>query len=168
MPRYSDEWLIDKVLFEVTFGGGCACCSFNFMPNGNEGIIQSMSEFETDAANAEISALDKLPWPQEMKDQIWMERVRLRQYCKSNMKDYKKFWNEYGDEFSTWFRKQPEERLRKCFQLPRQEVMERLKNQNYILHQAFGTLLCGGEISCFFFLHLSNRNCIFLINLYPM
>ena len=96
-----------------------------------------------------------------------MERVRLRQYCKTNMKDYKQFWKEYGDEFSTWFRKQPEERLRKCFQLPRQEVMERLKNQNYILHQAFGTLLCGGEISCFF-LHLSNRNCIFLINLYPM
>ena len=68
MPRYSDEWLIDKVLFEVTFGGGCACCSFNFMPNGNEGIIQSMSEFETDAANAEISALDKLPWPQEVSE----------------------------------------------------------------------------------------------------
>ena len=36
------------------------------MPNGNAGLIQSMSEFETDAANAEISALEKLPWPQEV------------------------------------------------------------------------------------------------------
>ena len=66
MPRFSDEWLIDKVLFDVTFAGGCACCSFNFMPNGNAGLIQSMPEFETDAANAEISALEKLPWPQEV------------------------------------------------------------------------------------------------------
>jgi hypothetical protein len=31
-----------------------------FMPDGNAGIIRSMSELETDAANAEISALDKV------------------------------------------------------------------------------------------------------------
>lgn len=128
---------------DTTFGGGCACCSFNFMPNGNAGLIQSMSEFETDAANAEISALEKLPWPQELKDSIWMERVRLRQFCKGSMKEYKQFWTDHGENFEIWFLAQPIEKLRKWFQLPRQEVLERLKQQNYRFHTSFGTLLCG-------------------------
>lgn len=66
MPRYSDQWLIDKTMFDVVYGGGCACCSFNFMPNGTVGLIQSMSELETDAKEKEISDLAKLPWPQEV------------------------------------------------------------------------------------------------------
>ena len=74
----------------------------------------------------------------------------MRQFCKSNMKEYKSFWNE-NPEFSNWFLEQPEEKLRKWFQLPRQEVVERLKNQNYIFHQAFGTLLCGGKLVTFDF-----------------
>lgn len=66
MPRYSDQWLIDKTMFDCVYGGGCACCSFNFMPNGNAGLIQSMSELETDAKEKEMSDLDKLPWPPEV------------------------------------------------------------------------------------------------------
>lgn len=92
MPRYSDQWLIDRTLFDYVQGGSCACCSFNFMPSGTAGLIQSLSEFETDSANNEVAALDKLPWPADMKDQVWMERVRLRQFCKSKVSFVRMFF----------------------------------------------------------------------------
>jgi hypothetical protein len=74
-----------------------------------------------------------------------MERVRLRQFLKKKMKEYKDFWNNHGENFESWFQAQPAKKLRKCFQLPRQEVLERLKQQNFNLHQSFGTLLCAGK-----------------------
>jgi len=102
-----------------------------------------MSEFETDAANAEVSALERLPWPPDMKDQVWMERVRLRQFCKSKMNVYADFWKEHGDAYSTWFCDLPAQKLRKLFQLPRAEIVERLKHQNFKMHASFGTVLCA-------------------------
>lgn len=143
MPRFSDEWLIDRTLFDYVQGGSCACCSFNFLPNGTKGLIESMSEFETDAANAEVRALDALPWPADMKDQVWMERVRLRQFCKKKMPHYRDFWKEHGEEFQEWFRNSPSSKLRRLFQLPRSEIVERLKTQKYHMHAAFGTVLCA-------------------------
>ena len=144
MPRYSDQWLIDKTMFDYVQGGSCACCSgFLFMPGGTAGLIRSMSEFETDAANAEVSALEKLPWPQEMKDEVWKERVRLRQYCKKNMKDYKSFWDDHGESYRIWFQELTKKRLCRFFQLARTEVMERLQQQKFHMHAAFGTVLCA-------------------------
>jgi hypothetical protein len=144
MGRFSDDWLIDRTLFDYVQGGSCACCSFNFMPNGSAGLIESMSEFETDAANTEVSALDKLPWPADMIDQVWMERVRLRQFCKSNMKFYSEFWTEHGEDYGAWFCELPVQKLRRLFQLSRNEIVERLKTeQNYHFHASFGTVLCA-------------------------
>lgn len=144
MPRYSDKWLIDRTLFDYVQGGSCACCSgFLFMPNGTTGLIKSMSEFETDAANAEISALDKLPWPQDMKDEVWKERVRLRQYCKRNMHTYREFWEKHGEMYQSWFYSLPKQKLRRFFQLARTEIMERLVQEKFHLHAAFGTVLCA-------------------------
>ena len=144
MPRYSDEWLIDKTMFDYVQGGSCACCSgFLFMPGGTPELIRSMSEFETDAANDEVSALDKLPWPQEMKDEVWKERVRLRQYCKKNMKIYKSFWEDYGDRYQAWFHELSRLKIRRFFQLARTEVVERLQHQKFHMHAAFGTVLCA-------------------------
>lgn len=143
MPRFSDQWLIDKTLFDYVQGGSCACCAFNFLPGGTAGLIQSMSEFETDAANAEIGALEKLPWPPDMKDQVWMERVRLRQFCKGKMKEYRDFWREHGQSYAVWLNDVSVQKLRKLFQLPRSEIVERLKQQNYRFHSAFGTVLCA-------------------------
>ena len=73
-----------------------------------------------------------------------MDRVRLRQFCKNNMKVYKQFWSDHGEDFKSWFQLQSGEKLRKLFQLPRQEVLERLENQNFKLHKSFGTVLCAG------------------------
>jgi hypothetical protein len=141
MGRFNDEWLIDRALFDYVQGGSCACCSFAlFMPDGTAGLIQSMSELETDAANAEVAALDQLPWPPEMRDQVWMERVRLRLKLKTAMKDYKEFYEQHGDSYEHWFQQQAPSRLQKLFQLPRTEVTERLK-QEYSIHAAFGKLL---------------------------
>lgn len=102
-----------------------------------------MSEFETDTANAEVSALAKLPWPSDMKDQVWMERVRLRQFCKKNMSHYRDFWAEKELEYQDWFKNLPATKLRRIFQLPRSEIVERLKTQKYHMHAAFGTVLCA-------------------------
>jgi len=144
MPRFNDQWLIDRTLFDYVQGGTCACCSFNlFLPNGTAGLIESMSEFETDAAKAEVSALDRLPWPPDMKDQVWMERVRLRQFCKKSMKTYKKFWDTHGEDYEVWFYQLSKQQLRRWFQLPRTEIMERLQQQKFHLHASFGTVLCA-------------------------
>lgn len=143
MPRFNDQWLIDRTLFDYVQGGSCACCSFNFLPTGTKGLIESMSEFETDAANAEVSALAALPWPPDMKDQVWMERVRLRQFCKKNMIKYREFWEQHNEGYEAWFLDLPTERLRRLFQLPRSEIVERLKTQEYHMHAAFGTVLCA-------------------------
>ena len=89
MPRYSDQWLIDKTMFDVVYGGGCACCSFNFMPNGTIGLIQSLSELETDAKEKEVSALDKLPWPQEVRGHsTWGN-----EYCDVSLNHICTCWN---------------------------------------------------------------------------
>ncbi len=102
-----------------------------------------MSEFETDAANAEVNALAALPWPSDMKDQVWMERVRLRQFCKKHMGHYRDFWTEHDEDYQEWFRNMPSSKLRRLFQLPRSEIVERLKTQKYHMHAAFGTVLCA-------------------------
>lgn len=113
------------------------------MPGGTAGLIHSLSEFETDAANAEVNALDKLPWPQDMKDEVWKERVRLRQYCKRNMKTFKSFWEEHGENYESWFYELPKQTLRRFFQLARTEIMERLQQHKFHVHAAFGTVLCA-------------------------
>ena len=143
MPRFSDEWLIDRTLFDYVQGGSCACCSFaNFMPGGTAGLIQSLSELETDAAQREIDGLQTLPWPTAMKDQVWMERVRLRQKLKKDQATYRDFWKYHGQAYSEWLSTLPPQRLAQIFQLPRQEITERLK-QDYNIHAAFGTVLCA-------------------------
>jgi hypothetical protein len=143
MPKFSDQWLIDRTLFDYVQGGSCTCCAFNFLPGGTASIIQSMSEFETDAANAEISALDQLPWPPDMKDQVWMERVRLRQYCKRTMNKYKHFWEEHAEAYEEWFYQLSNQELCRYFQLPRTEILERLQQEKFHVHASFGTVLCA-------------------------
>ena len=88
MPRYSDDWVISKSLFEYTTGGSCQCCAFPaiFDPNGLKGLISSVSDLETDAANEEFNAAQQSPWPPEMRDSVWADRVRVRHKLKKEMK----------------------------------------------------------------------------------
>ena len=58
MPRFLDNWVVDRTMFEYVSGGTCACCGFpHLYPNGVTGLINSISDLETDAAQAEVSAL---------------------------------------------------------------------------------------------------------------
>ena len=151
MTRFNDEWLIDRTLFDYTMGGGCACCSFNFMPGGISGLIQDsmQSELETDAIQDEINSLHVLPWPNDLKDQVWMERVRIRQLLKVDMKQsYMPFVKEHFDNdeggYKDWLYTLEPRRLMNYFQLSRDDVQAYWnKESKYKIHAAFGTVLCG-------------------------
>ena len=148
MTRFNDEWLIDKTLFDYTMGGGCACCSFNFLPNGITGLIQDsmQSELETDAIQDEVNSLDILPWPVDLKNQVWMERVRLRQLLKKDMiPTYKEFFNVHGEGYKQWlYNEVTPRRMFNIFQLSRTELQNYWnKESKYNIHAAFGTVLCG-------------------------
>mmetsp|Transcript_4563 Transcript_4563/g.9308 ORF Transcript_4563/g.9308 Transcript_4563/m.9308 type:complete len:347 (+) Transcript_4563:321-1361(+) len=93
MPRFSDAWAVDKAMFTYISGGSCACCGFPhlFNPGGIEGLIHSMSDLETDAAKREVNAAMTSPWPTEMRDQIWSDRLLLRFKMKREMRHYREF-----------------------------------------------------------------------------
>jgi len=145
MPRFTDEWVVDRTLFEFVNGGSCACCGFNhlFMPNGVAGMIHSISDLETDAAETEVYALQNSPWPPEMREQVWADRVRLRLKLKQSMSDYSDFWKQHGDDFVEWIKTTlTPKQLKKLLQVPRAEITDSLRS-NYNIHSAFGIVLCA-------------------------
>lgn len=146
MPRYSDDWVISKSLFEYTTGGSCQCCAFPaiFDPNGLKGLISSVSDLETDAANEEFNAAQQSPWPPEMRDSVWADRVRVRHKLKKEMKDYKEFMDEVGEERLREFLEKDlgAVGVKKILQMPRSEVTNILSNR-YNSCAAFGTIMCA-------------------------
>jgi len=162
MPRYSDNWAVSKALFDYTAGGSCACCSFPtlFDPNGLKGLISSVSDLETDAANAEYNAAvsEESPWPPDMRDSIWADRVKVRYKMKKEMADYRAFWDEVGNSDGNGDSDGNGEGvenlkqfcmtelgavgLRKIFQMARSEVTDMLSNR-YSACSAYGTVMCA-------------------------
>ena len=107
MPRFSDEWVVDRVLFDYVSGGSCACCGLShslFLPNGTNDLITSMTDMETDQMNSEIDILNNNhhPWPKPLRDQIWSDRVKLKQKLKSSIQVYTQFWSQHGTAFTEW------------------------------------------------------------------
>jgi len=142
MPKFSDKWVVDRTLFEYVNGGSCACCGGAlFMPGGLDGMIKSVSDLETDAADAEIKAMARSPWPPEMREEVWSDRVRVRHKMKKEMSHYKEFWTEHGDDFTEWCKTGIEPKaLRKILQLSRSEIVDQLRSR-YAIHSAFGHVL---------------------------
>lgn len=146
MPRYSDEWLVDKALFEHQMGGDCVCCIIpNFDPDGLRGLINAVSDIETDAANAEYAAHQVSPWPPDMRDQIWGDRVRVRMRMKKEMPSYKSFIEEECGgivEFRKWCLGLDAKSLKQIFQMPKSEITDTLKNSyNVQTHSALGVVM---------------------------
>jgi hypothetical protein len=150
MPRFTDEWVIDRVLFDYVAGGSCACCGLqHFLPNNTTAdLIQCMSDLETDQAQQEVAALAFHPWPVELRDQIWADRVRLRQRLKRNAHVHVDFWKSHGTAFIDWCRRGTDNGNAECLQnhtrwlqLPRSEVMEYFREE-YNIHSAFAVVLC--------------------------
>mmetsp|Transcript_4541 Transcript_4541/g.6659 ORF Transcript_4541/g.6659 Transcript_4541/m.6659 type:complete len:286 (-) Transcript_4541:67-924(-) len=136
MPRFTDEWVVTKSLFEYTVGGQCDCCTFPsllFHPDGLKGLISSVSDLETDAADAEIKATESSPFPPEMREHIWADRVKVRFKMKKEMDSYKEFLQEVeGGEAGLihWCTEElGSTALRRIFQMPRSEVEEILTNR---------------------------------------
>eukprot|EP00522_Entomoneis_paludosa_P008232 CAMPEP_0172455390 /NCGR_PEP_ID=MMETSP1065-20121228/12042_1 /TAXON_ID=265537 /ORGANISM="Amphiprora paludosa, Strain CCMP125" /LENGTH=280 /DNA_ID=CAMNT_0013207851 /DNA_START=21 /DNA_END=863 /DNA_ORIENTATION=+ len=146
MPRFRDEWVIDRVLFDFVSGGSCSCCGLqHFLPNGTADLIGAISDLDTDQQKSEVAALAFHPWPPELRDQVWADRVRLRQKLKMDKKRYQEIWQDETQKqnFLEWCRT-PEtfRNFRRWFQLARTEVMETIQ-QKYNIHSAFGVVLCA-------------------------
>lgn len=148
MPRFTDEWVIDRVLFDFVSGGSCACCGLqHFLPNGTADLIGAVSDLETDQQTAEIAALNDHPWPTDLRDQVWADRVRLRQKLKLDKKQYQAMWNNTNEDearaFEEWcWQPSTYQNYRRWFQLSRTEIMETIQ-QKYNIHSAFGVVLCA-------------------------
>lgn len=143
LPLASSLSLVDRVMFDYVSGGSCACCGFqHFLPNGTSDLVDAISDLDTDQANHEKAALQNHPWPADVRDQVWADRVRLRQKLKKDRSRFAEFWEAHGEGFARWLR-QPEtvQRLRRWLQLPRTEVMEVIQ-QKYNIHSAFAVVLC--------------------------
>ena len=143
MPRFRDEWVIDRVMFDYISGGSCACCGFqHFLPNGTADLVDAISDLDTDAAQMEKAALANHPWPADVRDQVWADRVRLRQKLKRDRGRFADFWSAHGQAFEAWCRTDAvTSNLRRWLQLPRTEVMEVIQAK-YDIHSAFGVVLC--------------------------
>lgn len=143
MGRFSDQWVIDKTLFEFIAGGSCACCGFAalFAPGGLAGMIQACSDIETDAAKAELDASARSPWPPEMRDDVWAGRVKLRLKMKREMKRYNEFFNavDLNDCFIFCMDTFNQRELVRMFQMPKAEISEIMKQ--YDIHGPFAAVL---------------------------
>ena len=162
MPRFSDEWVVDRVLFDYVSGGSCACCGIShslFLPNGTMDCITSMTDLETDQMNAEIDILssDLHPWPKVLRDQIWCDRVKLKQKLKSSIAKYTNFWSQHGAAFTEWLfiinnnidyctesendkNRDNVKFLQRCLQMSRDELTNHIQ-QEYSIHSAYMVVL---------------------------
>jgi len=111
------------------------------MPGGVDDLIKAVSDLETDAANAEIRANSTSPWPSNMREEVWSDRVRLRHKMKKEMNNYKEFWNEHSVDFSEWCKTGIKAKsLHKMLQISRSEIVDCLRSK-YGIHSAFGRVL---------------------------
>eukprot|EP00591_Stephanopyxis_turris_P004187 CAMPEP_0195514940 /NCGR_PEP_ID=MMETSP0794_2-20130614/6173_1 /TAXON_ID=515487 /ORGANISM="Stephanopyxis turris, Strain CCMP 815" /LENGTH=281 /DNA_ID=CAMNT_0040643299 /DNA_START=158 /DNA_END=1003 /DNA_ORIENTATION=- len=133
-------------MFEFVSGGACQCCGFNhlFLPDGLKSLVDACTDLETDAANNELAAAEKSPWPPEMRNQVWADRVRLRTKMKREMADYRKFFdkNERSDVERWCIDTLGAKGLRRLFQMPRKEISPIL-GSGYNIHSAYAIVLCA-------------------------
>lgn len=122
-----------------------------------------MSDLETDAANQEIDAAKMSPWPEDMRDGIWTDRLLLRYRMKKEMRGYRHFLEEVvrnhhhdGDDATTPIdikkaipilhnfctKHLTPFQLRQIFQLPRSELPEILKTKYKIHASAYAIVFC--------------------------
>jgi hypothetical protein len=146
MGRFNDEWVVDRVLFDYVAGGACACCGFqHFLPgNSTADLIQAVSDLDTDQVQHELYALDKIehPWPIELRDAIWADRVRVRHKLKREMKLYRTFTEQHGTAWQIWCREQPIPSWQRWLQVPRSEILDMVRS-TYQIHAAYAVVLCA-------------------------
>mmetsp|Transcript_19176 Transcript_19176/g.27302 ORF Transcript_19176/g.27302 Transcript_19176/m.27302 type:complete len:304 (-) Transcript_19176:1177-2088(-) len=145
MSRFSDEWVIDRTMFDFTQGGSCNCCGLPHLFNtgGIKGLIDACTDLETDAAALELNAMEKSPWPPQMREEVWGDRVKLRLKMKREMKKYKSFFeNHNAKNVQEWcLNTLGVDGLRRIFQMPRSEIKHIIET-NYGICSAYSIVLC--------------------------
>jgi len=145
MPRFKDEWVVHKTLFDFLLGGSCACCGNKALFDSDlKTLIDQCTDLETDTASAELQAAENSPWPPDMRNEVWAGRVKLRMRMKRERKAYREFFEQYTPEAIQSFLcdELGVDGLRKIFQLPRSMISETLRDQYGIpKHCAYGALM---------------------------
>jgi hypothetical protein len=155
MPRYRDDWIIDRVMFDYVSGGSCNCCGIQynrFLFHTTPDLIATVSDLDTDQMTTEIASLNTHPWPVELRDQVWSDRVKIRQKCKLSMKTYRAFWTQYGEQLREWLLCRSDEEknsfatidrlrtLQRSLQMSRSELVQIIQEQ-YQIHSAYSLVL---------------------------
>jgi hypothetical protein len=91
MPRFTDAWVMDRVLFDYMSGGSCACCGIPYSSllvfgSDTSDLIRAASDLDDVAVRTETNALDA--WPQDLRETVWSDRIRLRQKLKISRKAF--------------------------------------------------------------------------------
>ena len=55
MGRFSDDWVVDRSMFEYVNGGSCTCCGMSHMGMNMMEFMQACSDLETDDGKKEVS-----------------------------------------------------------------------------------------------------------------
>ena len=110
-----------------------------FQPDGLKGLIDACTDIETDAAENELNTPS--PWPPQIREQVWADRVRLRLKMKQEMKTYRIFFEKYSIEdirsFCVSGKNSPI--LKRIFQMPRQLILDAIKE--YGIHSSYSNVL---------------------------
>jgi hypothetical protein len=147
MTRFSDEWVVDRTMFDFIQGGSsCACCGLPhlFNPGGIKGFIEACTDIEADAAASELDALEKSPWPPQMREEVWGDRVKLRLLMKRGMKKYKKFFKDHSvAQIREWcLSERNTDELRRMFHMPRSEIKHIIET-TYGIYSSYSVVLCA-------------------------
>jgi len=137
MGRYSDDWVVDRTMFEYVNQGSCTCCGISHMGMNMMEFMQACSDLETDDGKKEADT----PWPPFMREEIWQDRVKLRKGMKGEMAKYLKRVDDIP-AMKDYFKSLKLKEQRQIFQFPRDELSE-IAKQQYNTQEAYLVVLCA-------------------------
>jgi hypothetical protein len=138
MGRFTDDWVVDRSMFEYVNSGGCACCGISHMGMDMMQFMAACSDIETDDGKKEVMS----PWPEFMREEVWADRVKIRKNMKAEMAKYKTFMDAHGAGVAKWLLSLSSTLKSRIFQLPRAEVSSIVEN-NYDIRGAYMVVFCA-------------------------
>jgi len=59
MPQFTDDWVVDRAMFEYVNSGGCSCCGISHMGMDMMQFMAACSDLETDDGKKEVQVSRK-------------------------------------------------------------------------------------------------------------
>ncbi|GMI48030.1 hypothetical protein TrCOL_g4805 [Triparma columacea] len=138
MGRFTDDWVVDRSMFEYVNQGSCTCCGISHAGMNMMEFMQACSDLETDDGKKEVQS----PWPVFMKNEIWSDRVKIRNMMKKEMARFAEDLEEHGEGMVEHLYNIPANSLTRLFQLPRDELSEIIQ-EKYDVRGAFLVVFCA-------------------------